>query len=152
MNALGAGLSWSIWKHGGESAFALIPNFHIAGIIATLLGLVVIVWSIRFMQSQHGPTVFLSLGVASFLTGGGVEQILLFTLTWGVATRIGASPAFRRGLIPHSKRKPASRMWPWTLGTSTILFVAALEIAMVGYVPGVWSQIEILHICWEPWR
>lgn len=148
MNALGAGLRWTLWKQGGEGAFTLIPNFLITGLIATLLGLWIIVWSIRYIQSPNGPTVFLSLGVASFLTGGGVAQILLFTLTWGVATRIGAPLAFWCRLIPNSIRRPVGRIWPWTLSASTALFFAALEIAIFGYVPGASDQTGILHICW----
>ncbi len=27
VNALGAGIRWTIWKQGGEGAFTLIPNF-----------------------------------------------------------------------------------------------------------------------------
>jgi len=93
--------------------------------------------------------VFLSLGAASFLTGGGVAQIVLFTLTWGVATRIGKSLAFWRWLIPHSVRPAFGRVWPWTLGVSIVLFMVALEIAIFGYVPGVSDQTEILHLCWK---
>jgi hypothetical protein len=79
VNALGSGYRWTVWKQGGEGAFTLIPNFLVTGVVATLLGLVMIIWSVRFMSSPHGPTVFLSLGIASFLTGGGVAQIVLFT-------------------------------------------------------------------------
>jgi hypothetical protein len=149
VNALGTGIRWTIWKQGGEGAFTLIPNFFMTGLIATLLGLLMIVWSIRYIQLPHGPAVFLSFGVASFLTGGGVAQILLFTLTWGVATRIGASLAFWRWLIPRSICPVFGRVWPWTLVASTALFAAALEIAIFGYVPGVSEQTEILHVCWK---
>ncbi len=149
VNALGPGYRWTVWKEGGEGAFTLIPNFLMTGTVAMVLGLVIIAWSFRFIRLPHGPTVFLSLGVASFLTGGGVAQVLLFTLTWGVATRIGASLAFWRWLIPSSLRPTFGRLWPWTLGASTVLFLVALEIAVFGYVPGVSTQMEILHICWE---
>ena len=149
VNALGAGYRWTVWKQGGEGAFTLVPNFLITGIVATLLGVLTIVWSIRFIPSRHGPSVFLSLSIASFLTGGGVAQILLFTLTWALATRIHASLAFGRRFIPRSVRSVLSRVWPWTLVASTVLFATALEIAIFGYVPGVSEQTEILYICWK---
>jgi ABC-type Na+ efflux pump permease subunit len=149
VNALGAGYRWTVWKQGGEGAFTLIPNFLITGIVATLLGLLVIVWSIRSMQTAHGPAVFLCLGVTSSLTGGGVAQILLLTLTWAVGTRIRASLAFWRWLIPRSICPVFGRVWPWTLGTSTVLFAIALEIAIFGNVPGVSEQTGILHVCWK---
>jgi hypothetical protein len=149
VNALGSGYRWTVWKQGGEGAFTLIPNFLVTGVIAALLGLVIIIWSVRFMSSPHGPSLFLSLGVASFLTGGGVAQIVLITLAWAVATRIGASLEFWRRLIPPTARPQLGRLWPWTLGVATALFILALEIAVFGYVPGVSGQTLILHICWS---
>src|SRR5271166_3592451 len=88
VNALGPGYSWTVWKQGGEGAFTLLPSFLLSGIVATLLGVLMIVWALRFLPSRHGPIVFLFLGMASFFTGGGVAQVVLFTLTWTVATRI----------------------------------------------------------------
>ena len=148
VNALGSGYRWTVWKQGGEGAFTLIPNFLVTGVIATLLGLLMIVWSLRFIRSPYGPSVFLSLGVASFLTGGGVAQIVLFTLAWAVATQIGGSLALWRQLLPPVARPLLGRLWPWTLGVATVLFILALEIAVFGYVPGVSEQTTILHTCW----
>lgn len=148
VNALGPGYRWTVWKQGGEGAFTLIPNFLVTGVVATFIGLAMIAWSLRFLHSPRGPTVFLILGVASFLTGGGVAQIVLFTLAWAVATRIGASLAFWRRLLPPLALPLLGRLWPWTLGTATVLFIMALEIAVFGYVPGVSAQTPILHICW----
>jgi hypothetical protein len=49
---LGPGLSLHRVKEGGEGAFTLIPNFLVTGVIATMLGLMIIVWSICFIRSQ----------------------------------------------------------------------------------------------------
>ena len=149
VNALGSGYRWTVWKHGGEGAFTLIHNFLVTGIIATLLGLLIIVWSLRFLGAPYGPAVFLLLGIASFLSGGGVAQIVLFTLAWAVITRIGASLEFWRRLLPQATVPMFSRLWPWTLGAATVLFIGALEIAVFGYVPGVLEQTQIRHICWR---
>src|ERR1039457_4167341 len=149
VNALGSGYRWTVWKQGGEGAFTLIPNFLVTGVIATILGLLIIVWSLRFIRSPYGPTVFLSLGVTSFLTGGGVAQIVLFPLAWAVATRIGASLDLWRRLLPPIARPLLGRLWPWTLGVATALFILSLEIAVFGYVPGVSEQTTILHTCWR---
>ncbi len=149
INALGSGYRWTLWKQGGEGAFTLIPNFLVTGIVATLFGLLTIIWSLRFIHSRYSPIVLLSLGVASFLTGGGVAQIVLFTLAWAVATRVRGPLAFWRRILPPAARPPLGRVWPWTLGAGTILFTLALEIAVFGYVPGVAEQSRILHICWS---
>jgi len=148
INALGSGYRWSAWTEGGEGAFTLIPNFLVTGIVATLLGVLMILWAIRSIQKKHGPSVFLLLGIASFLTGGGIAQIALFTIVWGFATRIRSPLAFWRWLIPPPVRPALGSLWPWTLAAATVLFLIALEIAIFGYVPGVTSQMQLLHICW----
>jgi hypothetical protein len=149
VNALGSGYRWTVWKQGGEAAFTLLSTFLLSGIMASLLGVVMIVWAIRFLPSRHGPILFLALGVTSFFSGGGVAQVVLFTITWGVATRIHASLGFWERLIPGKLQRILGAVWPWTSAASTVLFVVALEIAVFGYVPGVQDQTELLHICWK---
>lgn len=148
INALGPGYSWSAWKEGGEGAFTLIPNFLLTGLIATSLGLLMIFWAFRFLHRKHGPAGFFLLGVASFLTGGGIAQVVLFTIVWGFATRIRAPLSFSRWLIPPAMRPALGMIWPWTLMAAAVLFLVALEIAIFGYVPGISNQMQLLHICW----
>ena len=112
VNALGPGYSWTVWKQGGEGAFTLVPNFLSSGIVACLIGVSMIIWALSHIESRQGPIVFLFLGMLSFLSGGGVAQIVLFTLTWGVATRIRAPLVFMRRMIPATARPPLSRIWP----------------------------------------
>ena len=148
VNALGPGYRWTVWTQGGEPAFTLVSNFLLTGLLATLLGLLLIAWSLRYIQRPYGPTVFLLLAVSSFLVGGGVAQVLLFTLNWVAATRIRASLGFWRWLIPVAARRVIGRLWRSTLAVGIVLFLAGLEIAVVGYVPGVSGQTRILHVCW----
>lgn len=148
VNALGPGYSWTVWKQGGEGAFTLIPNFLITGLVATLVGLLIILWSLWRLHARSGPAIFLILGMASLLTGGGVAQIVLFTITWAVATCIHGSLAFWQRTIPKGLRSILGVVWPWTLAASVLLFLIALEIAVFGYVPGVRNESELLHVCW----
>jgi len=145
VKALGSGYSWTVWTRGSEPAFTLVPNFLLTGLIATFIGLLMILWSLRFLQKSYGPAVFLLLGITSFLTGGGMAQVLLFTLNWLVATRIRASLRFWRWLIPRPLRRVLGGIWRWTLAAAAILFLSALEIAVIGYIPGVPGQPELLR-------
>jgi hypothetical protein len=149
VNALGAGHTWTTWKQGGEGAFTLLPNFLITGIVAGTLGVAMIALSVRFLGRQRGPLMFLLLGSASFLTGGGVAQVVFIILTWGVASRIHTSLGFWQRLTSEKLRGTACALWPWTLTASIFLFLAALEIAVFGYVPGIRGQTELLHACWS---
>ena len=78
-----------------------------------------------------------------------MAQVVLFILTWGVATRIHAALGVWERLIPKSQRDFLGAVWPWTLAASTLLFLVALETAVFGYVPGVSDQTELQHICWK---
>jgi hypothetical protein len=148
VNALRSGYRWTVWTQGSEPAFTLIPNFLLTGLLATAAGLLLILWSCRFIDRAHGPSIFLSLAAASFLVGGGVAQVLPFTLNWAAATQIRARLAFWRRLMPSPARRVLGRFWRWTLPVGTILFLGGLEIAVVGYVPGVSDQLRVLHVCW----
>jgi hypothetical protein len=150
VKALGAGYPWTVWKQGSEPAFTLVPNFLLTGILATVVGLLMILCSSRLMRRPYGPTVFLLLSIASFLVGGGLAQVLLFTLNWAVATRIYAPLGFWRWLIPRPARRVLGRFWRWPLVAGSVFFLAALEIAVFGYLPGVPGRREVLdRILWQ---
>jgi hypothetical protein len=143
--ALGPGRSWTVWTRGSEPAFTLVHNFLLTGVLATIAGLLLIFWPLRFIHRRHGPTIFLLLSVTSFLVGGGLAQFLLFTLNWAVATRISAPLTFWRWWMPSSMRRTLGRLWRWTLAAEVVFFLAALEIATFGYFPGLPRDTQVLH-------
>jgi hypothetical protein len=150
VKALGAGYPWTVWKQGSEPAFTLVPNFLLTGILATVIGVLMILCSVQLIQRSHGPTVFVLLAITSFLVGGGLAQVLLFSLNWAVATRIHASLGFWRWRIPRPTRRILARFWRWPLVAGSVFFLAALEIAIFGYIPGVPGQRQILdRILWR---
>src|SRR5450759_2876290 len=64
-----------MWLYGTEDAFTLVPNFLATGILAMAVGVLIIVWSIGFIDRGNGSRVFLLLGALLFLVGGGVAQV-----------------------------------------------------------------------------
>jgi hypothetical protein len=138
-----------MWTYGTEDAFTLIPNFMITGVLAIALSLLIIVWSIGFVQKKHGSLVFLLLFVSLLLVGGGVAQVVFFTLAWAAATRINSPVTFLRAVLPEGVRRSLGRHWLWLLMAFALLGLVALEIAIVGYVPGVNNPESVLHICWS---
>lgn len=125
------------WVYGTEEAFTIIPNFLISGILSMVLGLTIVVWSLWFIQSRHGRTVFLVLFIVLFLVGGGIGQIIFFIPAWAFATRMG-KPLTMWKKILHQKSWPfLSKLWPVTLILSTIAILIGLEMAIFGYFPGI---------------
>jgi hypothetical protein len=146
INAIAAGSSWTRWPDGGEAAFTLVPNFLLTGILAMLVGLAIIIWSLGFVHKPHGPLVYLLLFVLLFLVGGGIGQVIFFIPAWLVATRMRKPLSWWRTVLPVSSRRPLAQAWPWLLGAAALLMVIALVIAIYGYLPGVQDPVQVLNL------
>lgn len=125
-----------MWPHGNEYAFTLIPNFLITGILTMIVGFSIIIWSVGFVHKKNGPFIYLLLFILLFLVGGGIGQIIFFTLAWAVSTRINKPLTWWRKVLPESVRRVLAKLWLWSLIAGTLLIVLALEIAIFGFVPG----------------
>ncbi|NMC80387.1 MAG: hypothetical protein GYA59_13590 [Chloroflexi bacterium] len=140
-----------MWYYGTEEAFTLIPNFLITGILAILVSLVLMVWSVGFVQLQHGATVFILLCALLFLVGGGVAQIVFFIPTWAAATRINRPLAGWQRVLPQGLRRVLAKLWRVFLVLCSVSFLIGLYIAIVGNVPWLNSgdPEAILAVCWS---
>ena len=58
-----------MWEHGGEGAFTILPTFLLTGILALLVGIAMIVWSVWFIDKKRGPLVFFLLNILLFVCG-----------------------------------------------------------------------------------
>ncbi len=140
------GEAQKMWPHGNEYAFTLIPNFLITGIVAMIVGLTIIIWSVGFIHNKNGSTILILLFVLLLLTGGGVAQIIFFPLIWGVSTRINKPLTWWRKFLPIRIREPLGKLWSWALIISSSLIVFVLEIGTFGFVPSVNDPDKVLSI------
>jgi hypothetical protein len=138
-----------MWFYGTEEAFTLIPNFLITGILAVLLSLAIIIWSVWFLHTKHGASVFGLLFILLFLVGGGIAaQVVFVPITWATATRINKPLTWWRKALPKGVREVLAKIWPLSLVLGTISFLTGLFIAVTGYIPGLSDPDRILNICW----
>ena len=135
-----------MWPHGNEYAFTLITNFLITGTLAMIVGFSIIIWSVGFIHKKNGSFIYLLLFILLFLVGGGIGQIVFFTLAWAVSTRINKPLIWWRKVLPESGRRVLAKLWLWSLIAGALLLVMALEIAIFGFVPGVNDPDLILII------
>lgn len=135
-----------MWLHGSEYAFTLIPNFLLTGIAAMFVGLAIVVWSVGFVQTKHGPAALLLLFVLLLVVGGGVAQILFFPVICGVATRIHKPLDWWRKALPARIRKPLGGLWRAGLVLTAALLLVVLEIGIFGFVPGVGDPDAVLSV------
>lgn len=124
------------WSLGTEEAFTIIPNFMISGLLSMIVGLAIVVWSLWFLKSRSGPTVFLILFVILFLVGGGIGQVAFFIPAWAFATRMDSSLAWWRKALPQHGLPVLSRAWRPMLFLASAFILVGLEMAIFGFVPG----------------
>jgi hypothetical protein len=137
------GEAQKFWPLAGEGAFTLIPNFMITGIASMVVGVAIIIWSIWFLPTRHGRTVFLGLFILSFLVGGGIGQAFFFIPAWAFATRMGKPLTWWRKVLPRSTWPFLSRLWIVTLVLATIIMLIAVEMAIFGFFPGLTDPVII---------
>jgi hypothetical protein len=141
IQAIGEGQRF--WPLGTEEAFSIVPNFLVTGLLAMALGLIIIVWSLWFIQTAHGRTVFLGLLILLFLFGGGIGQVVLFIPAWAFATRMGKPLTWWRKVLPRGIWPFLSRLWIIVLIVSSIALLVALEMAIFGLFPGMTNPEDI---------
>ena len=124
------------WVLGTEDALTIIPNYLISGVLAMALGAAIVIWSIWFLPTKHGPTIFLGLFILLFLSGGGIGQLIFFIPAWYFATQIEKPRPWWCKVLPPRSRPFLSRLWPVTLILATSAMVVGLEMAIFGYFPG----------------
>ncbi len=145
------GAAQQMWVHGTEEAFTIVPSFLVTGLLAILVSIAIMVWSVRFIQTRHGSAVFILLFVLLFLVGGGIGQIAFFIPTWLFSTRINKPLTWWRKVLPEKTRDVLEKLWKPSLVVCVVAFLFALEIAVFGYVPGLGSGDAdlALYICWS---
>jgi hypothetical protein len=126
-----------MWKHGGEGAFTIIPNFLLTGILAVLVGIAMIIWALWYIDHKQGSLVFLCLNIMLFLFGGGIAAPILIYPAAGLAsTRIHKPLDWWRKLIPERIRPGLAKFWPYTLTVGVLSMLLGLYIAISGNIPG----------------
>jgi hypothetical protein len=135
INAIGE--AQRFWPEGTEPAFTLIPNYMLTGIVSILVGIAIVIWSLRFLDSKHGSLVYFGLFVLSFLVGGGMGQAFFFIPASAFSTRIGKPLIWWGKVLPKKMWPFLSKIWPVCLVLATISMLIGLEMAIFGWFPGV---------------
>jgi len=109
-----------------EPAMTVIPSFLVTGILATVIGLITMIWAAAFVQRKNGGIVLMLLSIALLLVGGGLFPPVIGIIAGVVATKINA-PLTRR---PGSVLRFFAELWPWP---PVAFFVWVFGQFVVGY-------------------
>jgi hypothetical protein len=98
-----------------EPAMTLIPSFLLTGILAILFGLMVLIWSVLFVQKKHGGLVLILLCVPLLLSGGGFFPPLIGTVGGALGTRISKPLNPEGSRLSGGLLRSLAVLWPWAL-------------------------------------
>jgi hypothetical protein len=115
----------TVWN-ACEPAMSILSNFLVTGILALLIGLAMIIWSVGFVQRKHGGLVLMLLSIALLLFGGGLFPPLIGVIGGAAGTKINKPLKGNPGRITRW----AAKLWPWPL---VILMAWLLGQFVVGY-------------------
>ena len=104
-------LSWNIC----EPAMTVIPSFLITGILAIILGVIVMVWSAFFVQKRHGGLVLVLLSILLLLFGGGIFPPLIGIIAGVLGTRISKPLNTQQSRLSGKPLRFLAILWPWSL-------------------------------------
>ena len=108
----------------------------VTGIVSVIVGVAIVIWSIWYLPTKYGRSVYLGLFILSFLVGGGIGQVFFFIPAWAFATRLNKPLTWWRQVLPRRSWPFLSRLWPVTLVLATLVMLVGLEMAIFGSFPG----------------
>lgn len=101
--------------HACLPAMTLVPDLRVSGVLAVLVGVMVVLWAGLLIERRRGPLVLGGLAVVLLLVGGGFLPPLYGLLGALVATQIHRHHA-GWGWMPSGIPRLLAWLWPWLLG------------------------------------
>lgn len=129
----------------GIGAITLIPNYLITGVVAIIIGLAIIVWTVGFIHKKHGPSIFLLLAIILFFVGGGVAQVVVFVIAWAVSTRINNPLFWWEKILPGPIRSLLAQLWLPMLILGLMFFLGGGGIWLFVLPPGEIREVTATH-------
>nr|MDO8098456.1 hypothetical protein [Candidatus Njordarchaeota archaeon] len=126
------GSAQELWPGATEPALTIIPSFLITGILAIIVGLLLTLWAVAFVERKYGAWTLFLLSVALFLVGGGSPPIFVGVLASAVATRINKPLVWWRKHLGVNVRGFLARLWPWSIITFVLVDLFAVLVAITG--------------------
>jgi hypothetical protein len=104
----------------------VIPSFLITGIVATVLGIITMIWVLVCVHRQHGGIILILLSITLLLVGGGLFPPAIGIIAGLMGTRINAPLTTQASSVANA----LAALWPWPL---VAFFVWALGQFLVGH-------------------
>lgn len=110
----------------GEPAMTVIPNLLVTGVLAVIVSLALLLWSVLFVHRKYGGWVMILLSIAMLLVGGGIFPPIFGMLIGAVATRIHTPVSSPEVYRLNRFRRFLARLWPWSYASCIIGWLCLL--------------------------
>jgi hypothetical protein len=117
---------------GVEPAMTIVPNYLVTGILAVLMGLIVMVWSGWFIRRKYAGIVLYILAIPLLLFGGGFAPIWVLLFAGIAAFKIKSEFKVWKKLSA-GLRNILGAAWPWLL---IIVFLWSAATVIFGQLNG----------------
>jgi hypothetical protein len=125
INAMGPDCQPETAWHACFPALTLLPNYLVTGILATIIGVSVLIWAAGFVHRKHGGVILILLSALMIPVGGGFVPTIIGIIAGVAGTRIHAPLSWWRRRSPKTIHL-LSQLWPWIL------------ILLIAWIPGSW--------------
>jgi hypothetical protein len=103
----------TVWN-ACEPAMTVVPSFLVTGILATIVGILTMVWAIAFVHKKRiGGPVLIGLSIVLLLVGGGLFPPFIGIVGGVVALFIYPSPRREPRRAPGPVSRFLAALWPW---------------------------------------
>lgn len=116
-----------IWN-ACEPALTIIPNFFMTGVLSIIIGLLIIIWSIGFVQRNRGGVVLILLSIALLLFGGGLFPSFIGVIAGTIGTHIHKPLTWWQAHAESALTHILAKLYPW---------------AVIAYLAVVFGQIVV---------
>ena len=115
-----AGMFISSWTQGpialyfdGDPAITLIPNLLYTGIMTLLISIIMVIYSVAFLEKKHSGLVLIILSVVLLIVGGGVGPPTLSLLAGIAGLGINSRHTWWRKHVKGNLQYFLSKAWPF---------------------------------------
>lgn len=123
---------------GGEPAMTVLPNLLVTGVLAMFVSLVVIAWSVGFIQRRFGGLTLIGFSILLLLVGGGYAPPVLGVITGVAAFGINARFLSLRKRLFSGVQAVMAGLWPWIYAICLASWLMLLPgLLIVSYFFGV---------------
>lgn len=114
-NAIGPPCQASKTAHACFPAMSIVSNMRVTGVLAILIGLLMVTWAVAFIQRKHGGLVMILLSTLLLLVGGGFIPPMIGILSGTLGSWINIPLTWRLRNLSDSTKLVLTKMWPWSL-------------------------------------